>query len=140
MNNLVEALRLEGDRRVCEKEMTFGNGKSREDRIADDLCHQAASRISQQDAELERMRREVEEAKEFRSILEGHLSAAIDDYNDALKALEPFSRVAEHDIGESEADSDFFMPMKTYNRAPLLTVGDFRNALALRAKAEETRT
>lgn len=101
---------------------------------------EAASRISQQDAELERLRREVEEAKEFRAILEGHLSAAIDDYNEVLKALEPFARVAEHDIGESEADSDFFMPMKTYNRAPLLTVGDFRNALALRAKAEETRT
>ncbi|OKP79817.1 hypothetical protein BTE77_06930 [Ensifer adhaerens] len=61
MSDLVEALRLEGDRRVSEKEMTFGNSKSREDRIADDLCYQAASRISQQDAEIERMRR-VEEA------------------------------------------------------------------------------
>lgn len=64
---------------------------------------------------------------------------AIEQIDRLTKALEPFARVAEHDIGESEADSDFFMPMKTYNRAPLLTVGDFRNALALRAKAEETR-
>lgn len=105
-----------------------------------ETLNEAASRISQQDAELDRLRRELAEAKEFRVILEGHLAAAIDDYNEARKALEPFARVAEHDIGESEADSDFFMPMKTYNRAPLLTVGDFRNALALRAKAEETRT
>lgn len=44
-----------------------------------------ASRISQQDSELGRMRRELAEAQE--AILEGHLSAAIDDYNDVLAVL-----------------------------------------------------
>lgn len=93
----------------------------------------AADRISQQDAELERVRRELEEAKEFRSILEGHLSAAIDDYNEALKALEPFAEAAasydppENDDGHAAWAHDF-------------TIGSLRRArAALRAKAEETR-
>ena len=44
-------------------------------------------------------------------------------------ALEPFARVAEHDIGESESDADLFRAMSDrYCRAPLLTVGDFRRA------------
>lgn len=52
------------------------------------------------------------------------------------EALEPFARVAEHDIGESESDVDRFRPMTAgNNRAPLLTVGDFRRARA--ALAEE---
>lgn len=38
------------------------------------------------DQKIQRLQREVEEAKEFRAILEGHLSAAIDDYNEARKA------------------------------------------------------
>jgi hypothetical protein len=47
------------------------------------------------------------------------------------KALEPFARVAEHDIGTDEDDSDIFRMMSANNRAPLLTVGDLRRARAL---------
>lgn len=48
------------------------------------------------------------------------------------KALEPFALVADRDIGDDEADTDRFQPMRTpYNRAPLLTVGDLRRARAL---------
>lgn len=95
-------------------------------------AYEAVSRISQQDAELERVRRELEEAKEFRAILEGHLSAAIDDYNDALKALEPFAEAAasydppENDDGHAAWAHDF-------------TIGSLRRARAVsRAKTKET--
>lgn len=52
-----------------------------------------------------------------------------------VKALRAFAAVAEHDIGEDEADSETFRPMATYNRAPTLTVGDLRRARALLARA-----
>ncbi len=45
--------------------------------------------------------------------------------------LRPFAAVAEHDIGESEADEDRYRPMERHNRAPIPTVGDFRRARAL---------
>ena len=44
------------------------------------------------------------------------------------EALRPFADVAEHDIGESEADEDQFAPMAAFNRAPKLSVGDLRHA------------
>lgn len=53
---------------------------------------------------------------------------AEEDIERLRAALEPFALVAEHDIGESETDEDFFSPMKTNNRAPRLTVGDLRRA------------
>lgn len=46
------------------------------------------------------------------------------------KALEPFAKVAEHDIGYDEADTDVFRPMKLFNRAPRIRVGDLRRARA----------
>lgn len=53
-------------------------------------------------------------------------------------ALEPFSLIAEHDIGDSESDRDKFVPfVSNYNRAPKLTVGDLRRArTALRSGSE----
>ena len=46
------------------------------------------------------------------------------------KALDPFVRVAEVDIGQDETDADIFQPMRSgYNRAPLITVGDMRRAV-----------
>lgn len=42
--------------------------------------------IAQQADEIARLRRELAEAQEFRAILEGHLGAAIDDYNEARAA------------------------------------------------------
>lgn len=44
-----------------------------------------------------------------------------------VEGLRPFAAVAEHDIGEDEADEDRFRPI-SHNRAPLLTVGDLRHA------------
>lgn len=55
-----------------------------------------------------------------------------------LAALAPFAAVAERDIGDSEDDADLFQVMSEgHARAPRLTVGDFRRALAafLRANA-----
>jgi len=54
-----------------------------------------------------------------------------DDVKALVEALKPFALVAEHDIGESETDSDLFRPMEgKYARAPRLTVGDLRRARA----------
>ena len=51
--------------------------------------------------------------------------------NGAVEALKPFAAIAEHDIGESEADEDIYQPMRSgNNRAPLITVGDLRRAKA----------
>ena len=96
-----------------------------------------ADRISQQDAELERVRRELAEAKEFRAILEGHLSAAIDDYNEARKAA--FIEAAEiaYAYECSLADYDGSVDAKHFYEGG---VGDASIGIskALRAKAEET--
>lgn len=53
------------------------------------------------------------------------------------KVLEPFSLVAERDIGDTEVNADIFRPMSAHNYAPLLTVGDLRAASALLARLEE---
>ena len=45
------------------------------------------------------------------------------------EALRPFGACAEHDIGQSEDDADTFRNTD-YNRAPKITVGDLRRALA----------
>lgn len=65
--------------------------------------------------------------KTVRAAANAHLIAAAPSL---LEALAPFARVAEHDIGQDEADEDTFRPMSSRNQAPLLTVGDFRRALA----------
>lgn len=128
MTDLVEALRLEGDRRVCEKEMTFGNSKSREDRIADDLCHQAASRISQQDAELERLRRELADVRDNLAEAEKDTHYWRVEYDKARKA-------AFREAGQKALEwAAHYSP-----------ASDGRNTFVLfyewaEAKAEETRT
>lgn len=58
MSGLVERLRAEGNLRVAEKELIFGDWKTRDARIADDLCHRAAN-------EIERLQRELAEAKKL---------------------------------------------------------------------------
>ena len=50
---------------------------------------------------------------------------------EAVKVMEPFSHVAENDIGEDETDGDLFKPMSRYNHVPRLTVGDLRAAARL---------
>lgn len=52
------------------------------------------------------------------------------------EALQPFAEVAEHDIGDDEADCDAFRPMFRVNRAPYLTVGDLRRARATLSSGE----
>ena len=57
------------------------------------------------------------------------LAAFLREAVSAHEALAPFAAVAEHDIGESESDTDLFRPMSAkHARAPLLTVGDLRRA------------
>jgi hypothetical protein len=56
----------------------------------------------------------------------------LDEIDELRKALAPFAAVAESDIGQDETDVDIFQPMRSgYNRAPLITVGDMRGALAV---------
>jgi hypothetical protein len=76
---------------------------------------------------------DVVSANEYRRAL----ASSQEEIERLRKALEPFAKVLEHDIGEDEADADRFQPMRTpYNRAPLLTVGDFRAAArAIASKA-----
>jgi hypothetical protein len=47
------------------------------------------------------------------------------------EALEPFARVAYHDIGVDESDADLFRPISSRYQAPPLTVGDLRRALRI---------
>ncbi len=47
---------------------------------------------------------------------------------DLLEALRPFALVCEKDISVHEDDADLFQVMHAHNRAPKLTVGDFRRA------------
>lgn len=56
---------------------------------------------------------------------------------DLTKALKPFALVYERDISVHDADSDLFQVMHAHNRAPKLTVGDFRNAYNEWAIAED---
>lgn len=44
------------------------------------------------------------------------------------RALRAFAAVAKHDISMDEDNQDMFRPMLAHNRAPRLTVGDFRAA------------
>ena len=64
--------------------------------------------------------------------LADELAEARDECERLREALRPFARVAEHDIGDDETDGDRFLPIvdRRHARAPLLTGGDLRRALA----------
>lgn len=51
------------------------------------------------------------------------------------EALRPFAATAGVDIGSTETDEDTFQPLH-HNRAPTITVGDFRRALSALSKLE----
>jgi hypothetical protein len=119
--------RATGDRLWCQDKVWPECAEQQEptEYIRADLCHA-------QDAELERLRRELEEAKEFRATLEGHLSAAIDDYNEARKdAFIEAAGIAEHydTGGYGRQDNMAFCQEVSLEISSLI-----------RAKAEETRT
>lgn len=46
------------------------------------------------------------------------------------EVIQPFADVADHDIGDDEADRDVFRPMTNHNSAAKITVGDMRAVLA----------
>lgn len=74
---------------------------------------------------------EIKDLAEHKLAVDAALAAILQsDQQQAelLRALEPFALVAEHDIGEDEADHDLHRHMDKHNRAPRLTVGDFRRA------------
>lgn len=57
------------------------------------------------------------------------LSAAQAEVGRLKEALEPFARVAEYDIGDSEAETDTYRPMDArYAVAGVIKVGDLRRA------------
>jgi hypothetical protein len=49
---------------------------------------------------------------------------------EAEKVIAPFAAVADHDIGSTETDADYFRPMTVNNHAPRLRVGHLRAARA----------
>jgi len=90
-------------------------------RIADEF-EAMSTALAAKDAELAEVHQRYVDANEARIDAEAALA-------EARKALEPFALVAEHDIGEDEADSDAFRPMpKPFNHAPQITVGHLRAA------------
>lgn len=66
-----------------------------------------------------------------RTAAEGQVAALVE-------GLQPFAEVAEHDIGDDEADADYFRPMFRVNRAPNILVGHLRAARALLARIQPT--
>lgn len=94
---------------------------------------QAAELVAKEEARAEqwRLHREVEADRDTAL---ASLAAERAALAEARKALEPFALVAEMDIGSDEADADLFRPMSAHNRAPLLTVGDLRDAARSVAK------
>lgn len=91
-----------------------------------------ARSLTDLEAENARLKAEVERLRELASelpIVKYALRATEARLAEALKALEPFALVAEHDISEDETDSDAFRPMpKPFNHAPQITVGHLRAA------------
>lgn len=60
--------------------------------------------------------------------------------DEAVKALEPFTNVAESDIGEDEFDDDVFRPITASNaRAELINVGHLRVAAATLTKIKTAK-
>lgn len=53
------------------------------------------------------------------------------------EALGPFALIAEHDVGDTEADRDRFKPMFTFNRAPWIIIGDLRRARSELARIDK---
>lgn len=101
------------------------------------VCVEAASALSAMKAERDALEAEMADWRngDLRGV-KAHMDAfmaraeAAEAERDALaKALEPFAATAEQDIGESETDEDIFQ-QATHNRAPQITVGHFRRALA----------
>lgn len=101
--------------RLCEAAVEFGHSSAGYDQRGSKVAKALDAAKAALLAELARLRAECARKDE---------------------ALEPFVLVAERDIGEDEADEDFFRPMSKYNAAPLLKVGDFRRARAAIAEAK----
>ena len=71
--------------------------------------------------EIERLTRELADTKQL-------LQTAERERDEVVTALEPFADVARQDIGDDEADEEYFQPMKQHNRAERLRVGHLRTA------------
>lgn len=79
---------------------------------------------------------------EWRSAVDAANSRALEaeaQRDEALKALEPFALVAEHDIGEDETDDDIFWPISNarYSMSGRLRVGHLRAARRALAGGQE---
>ena len=86
----------------------------------------------------DRLREDVTDARRDRNLTNAALKETCADLS-ALRsrvetleaALMPFVEVEKHDIGSDETDEDQFQPSQwNYNKAPKLTIGDFRRARA----------
>lgn len=73
--------------------------------------------------------------------IEAALTAAQKRQDEAVKALEPFAAVAQHDIGDSEGDEDIFRPINDPRlaQAERLKVGDLRRARKALASLQGSR-
>jgi|SRR3569833_77896 len=59
--------------------------------------------------------------------MEARALAAESRLAEAMKVIEPFALIAEHDIGSDETDADTYQPI-TYNTVPRISVGHLRAA------------
>ena len=87
---------------------------------AREAMHHAADR-------LESLSRALSEAEAERVETNRQAVYLADRIAEAMKVIEPFALIAEHDIGSDEADSDTYRPM-TYNTVPHISVGHLRAA------------
>lgn len=95
-------------------------------RRAADLLEQQAKALSEAEVHIKRLTSNPADHRYW----EGRYRDEAARLSEAMKVIEPFAAIAEHDIGSDEADADNFSPMSKYNRAPRLTVGHLRAARA----------
>lgn len=136
MSDLVERLRNRAnDKRPMPKPFNLlldaADRIEQLERRANDLEIARQNVGDQLGIEIDRLQRELAESRELRAILEGHLSAAIDDYNEARRqAFIEAAEIAEnHDTGGYGRWDNMALCQEVSNDI----------AVALRARAEETK-
>jgi hypothetical protein len=106
------------------------------ERIGDDMRHHIEHRDANRrraeaaEAPIAEAEQTAKDAKEMWGVQHDDLKRAIARAEAVEKALLPFAEIAQHDICDTDADTDLFLPMHKYNRGPKLTVGLFRAARA----------
>lgn len=106
--------------------------------VSDPLCVEAADALTTAEAHIEVLQAKLDADRgcacgydrpdDICSVHSPKLAAAEARNRELEAALKPFAEVAKADISDAESDEDVHRPMRTYNRAPNITVGDLRRA------------